>query len=285
MKLLSSTFLLLLLCFSFTGCRDEENVEMHLDSSKDKICEMIQEFHHQLHPESRSDKLSFRINGISTDTYLISEENKTRTTNHTESFDIHTVTIDFEGIPGYAILSDTPGIEKIFYYTEEGCIGDTATIAPLKEMIESFPLIAEDIITGKIVETRADFPNYPNIDPIVRFHWHQLKPFNNYSAYCACSICSDYRWGNHRPLGCITIAMGQAIATVKKFTGTFYGNRDINFDNLPVNDYSGNNPQYLQLAHFLQEIALNCQTQFGCNKSGSRLEAAFNYLVDLGYSP
>ena len=43
--------------------------------------------------------------------------------------------------------------------------------------------------------------------------------------------------------------------------------------------------QYLPIAHFLQEIALNCQTQFGCEGSGSRIEAGYNYLKDLGYNP
>ena len=71
----------------------------------------------------------------------------------------------------------------------------------------------------------------------------------------------------------------------KKFTGSFYGNRDIDFDNLPRYDTGGTGAQYLQIAHFLQEIALNCQVKFNCDKSVTTLEAARNYLKDLGFNP
>ncbi len=207
-----------------TGCQEDERLKMSPGSSKDGISEMILSFYNQIHPNSRSTNTLFSIKYISTETFKISDENKTRNASQNETYSIHTVLLDFEGTPGYAILSDTPGIEKIFYYTEEGCVGDTAAIAPLKEMIESFPIIAEDIMTGNYIDSQADNQNYPNIQPIVPFSWHQKKPFNNYAAYCACTYCSTDVMGNHRPMGCVTIALGQAIATVKKFTGKFYSN-------------------------------------------------------------
>lgn len=285
MKFFSFTLLLTLLGVSLTGCRNDADLELSPNAIDDNISGMIYEFHNRIHPGSsvRSNKPSFRITGISTETFQISDSVKTRSSLQSESYDIHTVSLDFEGTPGYAVLSDTPGINKIFYYTEEGCIGDTAVIEPLKDMIECFPKMAEDIISGKIADTRADLNNYPDIQPLVPFHWHQLKPFNNYSAYCSCSECSLE--GNHRPIGCVPLALGQTLATIKKFTGTFYGNRDIDFDNLPRYGTGGTGAQYLQVAHFLQEIALNCQVKFNCDKSVTTLEAARNYLKDLGFNP
>lgn len=283
MKISSLIIILSLLSTLLTGCHEEVQLETSLDTSQDKIGEMIHTFHQQIHPNSRSNISCFRIQDISTETYKLSDNIKTRNSTQSESYDIHTVSIDFDGTPGYAILSDTPGIEKIFYYTEEGCIGDTARNFILKDMIETYPKIAEDIISGNILDTRSDIQNYPNIQPLVRFHWLQGKPFNSYSTYCECSQCSQDYFGNHRPIGCVAIALGQAIATVEKFTGTFYGNRDIDFKNFPIRSVTSD--QYLPIAHFLQEIALNCQTKFGCGKSTTNLEAAYNYLKDLGYNP
>lgn len=92
------------------------------------------------------------------------------------------------------------------------------------------------------------------------------------------------RLGNHKPIGCVNIALGQAIATMGKFRGTFYGNKSIDFNALPEElDLSSNPGDILQINHFLQEIALNCQTKFRCDGGYTAITAAVNYLRDIGY--
>lgn len=212
-----------------------------------------------------------------------SVKNHSRSSISSDSYDIHTVSVDFGESRGYVILSDTPEINQVFYYTEEGSISDTIQNGHLKDMIDIYPEIAAEIISGKIEGTRNYIPPQPDmyIEPLVRFTWHQGYPYNLGAAYCDCASCSQM--GKHKPAGCVTIAVAQVLAAMKKFRGTFFGNRDIDFDNLPsrYNSYATKD-QILTLTSFIQEIALNCQIQFTCKGSSTSAEEAVNYIRDMG---
>lgn len=270
------------------GCSHEYPLQDPQIPESSKIHSMISGFYQKVHKASRAESDGFSIRDIETHHYVSSDSSKTRVEGDSvgEPFEMHTVTLDFGDTSGYAILSDTPGIDRIFYYTEEGCIGDTATIAPLKHMVETFPQLANIILNGEDRTdrsqdsgTRADL----DIDPLVRFKWHQGWPFNFYATYCTCDNCRTRK--NHKLAGCVTVALAQTIATVKIFRGSFYGNRSINFDALPGNTdcILIDSDTELTFGHFFQEIALNCQSKYGCEGTFSNLYAATNYMRDIGY--
>ncbi|MDE5662806.1 MAG: C10 family peptidase [Muribaculaceae bacterium] len=280
--LIITTLTVIISCF---GCSSTPEDEPTSGIQHSRIHELISDFYNTIHPETKAGATNFSITDISTTTYNISHPTTRTDTSETESqYDIHTVSLDFGESSGYAVVSDTPGLDRIFYYTESGAMQDTIEIVPLRELIQSIPMVAERILDNTIYDsslsTRA---GDITIQPIVPYQWGQRQPFNNYATYCTCAICSKY--GNHMPIGCVTIALGQTIATVGKFTGTFYGTRDINFSLLPEKGSLFTPTQALTVAHFLQEIALNCQIKFGCGGSGTSVEAAVNYLKDLKYTP
>ena len=268
------------------GCSHEEPLAEKdpTSSNENKISSMVRSFYDRIHSETRSDQPSYRIKSIDTQVYTVPDSllsDKTRSITN-DSYSIHTITLDFGSHEGFTILSDSPGVDHVFYYTESGCIADTANNVALKDMVECAPLVALNILAGGIPtesSTRGDI----DIDPLVPFQWHQGHPFNYYATYCHCASCSDDLLKQHRPLGCVNVAVGQIIATVKKFTGTFYGNRDIDFDKLITDEDYSNDSELIAISHFLSEIALNCQTRFRCDKSDASLEAAAKYLRDLGY--
>lgn len=250
-----------------------------------KISAMIRDIHGIIHRETRANNNTYTIESIQTKEYLIPDSLiKHGTRSITDStYSIHTVTLNFGEQKGFTILSDTPEIDHVFYYTESGCLMDTANNFALKEIIEGAPLAALDVMRDEnrnLYHTRASM----DIEPLVPYEWHQLYPFNYYATYCECTTCSRGDYRNHRPMGCVNIAVGQLIATVKKFTGTFYGNREIDFDSMTKNGKYLTNAQLLQVSHFLDEIALNCQTRFRCDGSSGSLEAAAKYLRDIGYN-
>lgn len=272
----------ILLCF---GCSSSSEDEPVSNNQHNRIHELISEFYNTIHPETKAETVNFSITDLSTATYHISlPATRTGITEIESEYDIHTVNLDFGESSGYAVVSDTPGLDRIFYYTESGAIQDTIDIVPLRKLIQSIPIIAERILENATddseISTRA---GDITIQSIVPYQWGQRYPFNKYATYCTCSRCSKN--GNHMPIGCVTIALGQTIATVGKFTGTFYGTRDINFSSFPEFGTLFTPTQALTVAHFLQEIALNCQMKFGCDASGTSVEAAVNYLKDLKYTP
>ena len=264
------------------SCSQELIPDYEETNQPDRISELIGNFYQKVHNDTRTNGSGFTITDISTKTYSLPDSVKsaTRSEGIPENYDIQTVTVNFGETTGYVILSDTPELDQIFYYTEAGCINDTTEITPLKDLVENIPNIATSIL---IDNTTSEYTRGTeiNIQPLVRFEWDQRPPFNNYAAYCTCEKCSLY--GNHMPIGCVTIAVGQTIATLKKFNGTFYGNRDIDFDTFPNRGSQFTPSQSMGVAHFLQEIALTCQIKFGCDGSGTTLLAAARCLLDHGY--
>lgn len=272
---------LTLLCIT-TACHEDLSLYTDKDPINDHITELVFRMHSKLHECSRGSLI--RITRLTTSSYNVSDTLTTRTDGpkNNDSYEIHTVELDFGNTSGYAILSDTPGIDQIFYYTEDGCIEDTTLIPPLRELVKAIPEMANEILTDTTGNNTRSSDNDISIMPLVKYEWGQGVPFNNYATYCTCEDCRKI--GNHMPIGCVTVALGQFIATMKKFNGTFYGNRNIDFESLPTCQRDFSPEQSLAVAHFLQEIALNCQTKFRCGASSSTSYAATNYLRDLGYS-
>lgn len=83
--------------------------------------------------------------------------------------------------------------------------------------------------------------------------------------------------------GCVTIATAQTIAKCGKFSGTFWGNKDINFNLIANHTNPYTTAEDTIVARFVHEVAVNCQTKFGCKGSSSTLKVAYHYLQDLGY--
>lgn len=279
------TLLLVICAFALYGCANDDFNSTEEINRLSSVDAMLSEFYCKIHRTTKSED-AFKIINIETRRYTTGEFVDTRATESPEEereYEIHTVTLDVNGIKGYAILSDTPGIERVFYYTESGCLNDTSLIPPLKAIIEGTPEVAARLLLYNGEETRANHYAGIDVEPLVRFQWDQGWPYNFYATYCTCEKCSPH--GNHMPAGCVPIALAQTIATLKIFRGTFYGNKNIDFDRLPsiADKYTTTPDLELTLGHFLQEIALNCQLRYRCDGSGTTLIPAALYLRDIGY--
>lgn len=129
---------LTLLCLT-TACNEELSVYTDRNPFNDRITELIFGMHSKLHECSRGSLI--RITRLTTSSYNVSDTLTTRTDSpkSNDTYEIHTVEIDFGNTSGYAILSDTPGIDQIFYYTEDGCIEDTTLIPPCEIWSKPYP--------------------------------------------------------------------------------------------------------------------------------------------------
>lgn len=249
------------------------------------IQELISDYYESIHPETRALGHGFSIVDIDTQIFDVNGQPKeasaiTRGTSDSD-FSISTVKIDFGKSTGYAILSDDERINRVFYFTENGEIGDTAYIAPLKDIIESYPAVAKDIIVENGFQTRTDSDiTVTLIDNIVPFSWGQGVPFNACAPYCTCSKCSQR--SNHQLSGCTTVAISQYLAKRGVFEGTYYPNKHVDFSNYPTYGFQMTNGQIDHVVTLFREVAHNCQIKFGCDASSGQIKATFNYLRELG---
>lgn len=282
MKKIYKYLLITLLPFLGSCAAVDEPTAMEVSKS-DPIAEMVSNYYYSVNPPTRAYSAP-KIISTETKHYIIDSDSVIETTTtraDDDAFEITTATLQFKESKGYAILSRDKRLDKIFFFTEKGCLSDTADIPMLKDYIINIPGMAASEIKSEKTDTRASADDVM-IYPLVRFHWHQREPFNRYATTCTCNECAQR--GNHRLAGCVTVATAQAIATMGKFNGTFYGNRNIDFTQLPAYGFFMNDAQAQTVAQFFHEVAICCQVEFGCNGSGSTIKAAYQYLKDLGYN-
>ncbi len=281
------------------SCSTDDGITLDNAKEESPIEKMLVDFMDGDNIKSRSK--SIQINNIQRQIYMVTEDSvylaepsiSRSAGGDAEYFDMATVEFSVGDSQGYAVLSDDPRINQIYFFTEEGSISDTANIKPLKHLIDMAPVFASQRISPEGPLPLEPYPGDPDpdpvtppdytVNPITTTKWGQWYPYNYYGKACSCSSCSDYYYKGHNPIGCVAVATAQAIAKCGKFHGTFYGNKNIDFADL-TRYSTPTTSQYTQIAHFFHEVALCCQIKFGCSGSGSTIKAAYQYLKDLGYS-
>ena len=277
-----------------TACNEDPELTLFDESiQKDPAALLVEDFFLSVHPhETRSTFMGLVIDNIERQMYhavgdtVLPMKITRATMDDSLTFEIQTVTFHAGDQQGYAVVSDNNRLNKVYYLTDSGIISDTAFIPPLKELIDSIPLFARKEIESKYhkVQTRAAGDIF--IDNIVQTKWSQGWPFNLYAKACNCTQCNDSIFLGHNPIGCTNVAVAQLIAHYGMFTGTYYGNQNINFATLPTKSflYEYYPEKVGVVAQFFHEIALCCETDFGCSGSIATPRAAYNYLRDMGYS-
>lgn len=215
----------------FTSCQDnspgDESINPPIDNS---INNLVADFYSECYPAETRNGITPRVLSVENKSYRFPSNagSETRSSEDSIFFDMQLVELDFGETKGYSLLSTDSRLNKVFYFTDNGCISDTTVIAPLKDLLDFYPTVAAHYIEDGYQEneTKADEGNVL-VQPIVRFKWHQGFPFNLCATYCICDECKEH--GNHMPIGCIAVALGQAIATIGDFKGHFYGSNELNF--------------------------------------------------------
>lgn len=158
----------------------------------------------------------------------------------------------------------------------------------MKEAVDKVPgIVAEDIqIYYEEPQTRTTTRASQTIGPLLKTTWDQGAPYNRYVLACS-SNANDTVYYGHCPTGCVATAVAQVIAHCQRFKGTYYGNKNIDFDKLTsVSSFIRTSTSALatQAATFVHEVAAYCQVKFSCGSSSSDLKSGYQYLKDLGYT-
>ena len=291
---LFSIFFLLLTAF-VCSCSDDQSATLQSDSNAG-IKQMLDNFYESPNGSTRSTVANIQIDGIERQTYemqgdtaiKVNAQTRTRAAQNEASntFDLAYVSFHIGEEKGFSLLSDDERLNRVFFFTPNGCVADTANIPALKEYLDNIPQFAAAEIHAnpqRVVTQQATVTE--QIDHIVKTEWGQRDPFNICASSCANLKCTNPKHGTFiPPIGCVNIAVAQYIAHCGKFLGTFYGNRDIDFKSLTSHIYPQTINEKAICARFLHEIALCCQTHFTCDGSSTTAKAAYYYLNDLTYN-
>lgn len=292
------TFLALpLLALCLAACSNvdqgiDENIVKQGAKSPKSLLSLLNEFQSETKKSTRVNS----ANGIVIDecenkSYYVKTGASAKTRSATTVSDSTEIVLSYikfhqDTVKGFAIASNDPRLNRVYAFVERGDLADTAKIEPLKWAIEKIPYIAEaDVMAASIDSMPPPLPIDPSmlysritIDNILNTKWHQEEPYNNYCPKCTC--------GQHKHMfvGCVPLATAQLIAKCKRFTGTYMGNGNIDFDKLTsTSQISTGSSLATQVATFIHEVAMYCQVHFSCSGSSSDIRDAFLYLKDLGY--
>lgn len=269
----------------FTSCQDyspgKESIITPVDNS---INNLVADFYSECYPAETRTGITPRVLSIENKSYRfpLKKGSDTRSAEDSIFFDMQLVELDFGETKGFSLLSTDERLNRVFYFTDNGCISDTSFIAPLKDLIDVYPYVAARYIEdGTDNVTRTADEELILIPSFVRFKWHQGFPFNLCATYCICDRCKQKQ--NHMPIGCVAVALGQTIATIGDFKGHYYGSNELNFATLPSDGDKMTTAQQLNVGRFFADIALGCNMQFTCSGSGTYMQNAFYYLKEKGY--
>lgn len=296
MKKKSSLLFVSFLALSLAGCTNDLQVsgenagEALRDASADAV-KLVTEFRNEVSPaESRT--VGLEVDACESTTYTVATGTKTAARSAGDVSDSTQVDVQYIKFhqgdkPGFAFVSSDPRINRVYVFIEEGEIADTAEVVPLKWYIDEIPgIVAEDIrMYYAEPKSRAEARTTTLVGPLLKTLWDQGAPYNRYVPVCSSNVGSP-NYG-HCPAGCVPIAVAQVIAYCQRFKGTYYGNKDIDFDALTsVSSFSRTATSELatQAARFVHEVAMYCQVDFACDGSGSYLKSGYQYLKDLGYT-
>lgn len=287
-KLIKKISLLITLLSVMTACSDND-----ISSTNEILPEksFLEQAYNRLYGNSRSVD-QFDIIELETKTFEIVNDSAVEikpTRNHnTENqvFNIKTAILNFKGTNGFAVFSDDDIIKRVFFITENGDYTYVDKIEPLKELIDGIPQnVVAMLNDSNNCLTRTALPNQ-RIENICRFKWGQGSPYNLYASVCNCPTCT--KLGGQNPIGCVTTAIAQAIATIGVFPGTYYGNKNIDFSKCEIDYRKASLDKKWQIGQFFHEIAHGCQVKYGCSEgeykgSITTLSVAQQYLSEIGY--
>lgn len=278
------------LCVLFAaGCNDSSPGDADQEANQ-AIREKLEAFHAS-HSTRADGSQSLTIDDVVTQRYYIVGDSVVAdetTRAISDSFELKRVSFTVGNQQGFSVLSTDPRIDRVFFYTENGHYDDSSDNGPLNCMLEDIPYICRDFIRDPSIfdiYLGGGVPYEPDplfIAPLVRFKWSQGSPFNMQMLHCTKDCCK--RIGNHRPAGCVAIALAQTIATIGHFNGTFYGTRNLNFDELPNKASQFTSWTSELVSQFVHEITLGCQMKITCDGSGTTTKSAANYLEEIGYN-
>lgn len=205
--------------------------------------------------------------------------------------DLYFITFQKGEQEGYSIACSDERINRIYAYTEAGHISDTTNNIALARIIELIPNIVKLDLQKYYcneLQTKAT-STYISYGPYLKTLWHQGPPFNNLLPLCD----KADSWLNGRvPAGCVAIATAQTIAYYQKFKGSYYGNANIDFNDLTfpgvIYDNDPFETRQMQAARFIKEVGTFCQIKYNCEddkvSGSSQIASAALYLTEQGYS-
>jgi len=245
-----------------------------------KIKEIIQAFESNINlgkNELRSSTIeeTLDIEEIKQETFLVNPGNQLKSSSGMPASSVNVCTVRFvkNEKRGFAIVSDDERLQKVYVYSESGLLSDTAFNIGLAESIEEVRSVIEsDIRDYYSSKLRGRTSSTMTVGPLLKTEWNQGFPYNKRMP----KGCPQY--GNHKPAGCVAIALAQVIAYINpkvSASETYKLSSLRGLWKISSTDNLANT-----VSEFVFYIAEGINTNYDCKESGAKLWDASDYLME-----
>ena len=286
-------YITFLTSLSLIGCTTDSDIDsnkkLHIgDSDYQKIVRMLNEA--DLGSKTRTTCQPL-IKSIKNKSYAVKNNSVTECDVQTETrskdntiFTISCVEFTTDGTDRYAFLSTDDRLESIYFIADSGELTDTANNEILNDYINSIPNIAAyELINNTTInpEIVQEIPI-----PIVKYNWGQGFPYNSQLMYCGGPYCNNLENKGYPNIGCTTVAVAQALATIDVLP--YWWN--IKIDKFKYNTDDFTEDQFDEIGRYMKMIADGCNVRINCkdqdrnsNGSGGILHDVKSFLISLNY--
>lgn len=220
------------------------------------------------------------FNGV--ESYL---SNQNTRSNETE-FDLSLAEFIADNNTGYAIISDTPGVEGIYMFAENASTSDLISNPGVACVMNNI----RNGIGAQLAGITTKPTPYPNpipdpipldsskfgtkIGPLMKTYWDQFEPFNDHYPTFD---------GIKAPAGCVNIALAQLIAYCGKFKSSSQETENLDLSSLASSQIPAVD-LHDQVASFIYEISQHTGSIYSANVTIAFDTQAAWYLNSMGYS-
>ncbi len=294
-KINLSVIVLLCIYLLFSGCSDEKEELLPPESPAStvdnlKIKEIIQAFESNVNSgknELRSSAIeeTLDIEEIKQETFLVNPGNQLRSSSGMPASSVNVCTVRFvkNEKRGFAIVSDDERLQKVYVYSENGLLSDTVFNVGLAESIEEVRSVIESDIRDYYSVSLRSSSRRPSgggdsevirrtSGPLLKTEWHQTLPYNKKMPVG----CPEH--GNHKPAGCVAIALAQVIAYMDP--SSYVPNRYSLSAIRELKEIDQNNKYAGAVSELVFDIAEGINTNYDCKGSGAKLWDASDYLTE-----
>ena len=288
MKTVQKFLVLIGLMYFSTSCSEDErltdisNIQNDTSTELNSTLELIKGYGDM--PQTKSDAEDIVIDSYHMTTYSFSIPQNTRARSAVkDSTDINLYYVTFSKgeNKGYAIATGDKRVNRVYAYTEAGSIEDTTHIYPLACIIRSIPNVLEQDVRNYYADATPRAGTYFTYGPLITTSWSQGSPYNMYTpTYNWADALENLHYDGRYAAGCTNVATAQVIAYYEKFTGTMFGNRNIDFENLKSTPtISEDDSRATIVGNFFREIiSKNNSVYQDDGSTGASLDATYTYL-------
>ncbi len=278
--------LITFLGLAMMGCSQDEipgEAEDETPVESSAVQEYVQQMATRLNGTS-SPKTPLKFKSTEVKKVSLAKNNKIKSVDSPDA-EIYTVSFDYNGSDGFAMVGSYQDDLELLYLSCEGSVEQAMEVEPLAAILNEMPTLYATSIGRDTTGITDPTPHerYYMYRPLVTTTWGQGSPYNNQCPLCS-EVDASYAGDTTTrcPAGCGAIAVAQFVATIGQYiatTGAIYDLHYIGAFATPLTS------QLDSVAYIVRDLGVRLNSTYDYDGTSTYTSDITRTLSALGYNP